>query len=88
MHYDYEDPGWSGVKFIGFSEDECYKFIDKNFEDYYSDEWKNEEMGKNWLKNELHLEVVDLKDCALSEDLAGFVNVYHEDKKAKKLIQE
>jgi len=91
MYYDYEDPGLSGVEFLGLSEDECYKFIDKNFEDYYSDEWNEEdegpfeaeEMGKDWLKNELHLEVVDLKDCALSEDLAGLVKVYHEDKKQK-----
>lgn len=93
MHYDYEDPDWSGVEFIGFSEDECYKFIDENFEDYYSDEWNEEEeglfeaeeMGKDWLKTELHLEVVDLKSCALSEDLARFVKVYHEDKKAEKI---
>ena len=93
MHYDYEDPDWSGVKFLGLSEDECYKFIDKNFENYYSDEWNEEEegpfeaeeMGKNWLKNELHLEIVDLKDCVLSEDLARLVKVYHEDKKAERI---
>lgn len=93
MHYDYEDPDFSGVEFLGLSEDECYKFIDKNFEDYYSDEWNEkeegpfeaEEMGKDWLKNELHLEVVDLKDCALSEDLASLVKVYHEDKEAERI---
>lgn len=76
MHYDYEDPDWSGVKFIGLSEDECYKFIDENFEDYYSGEWNEEEegpfetkeMGKDWLKTELHLEVVKLSN-QLSESL-------------------
>lgn len=93
MNYDYEDPDWSSVEFIGLSEDECYKFIDENFEDYYPGEWdeeedgkfKAEEMGKDWLKTELHLEVVDLKDCALSEDLERLVRVYHEDKKAEKI---
>lgn len=94
MYYDYEDPDCSGVEFLGLSEDECYKFIDKNFEDYYSDEWNDEEMGpfeaeemgKDWLKNELHLEIVDLaKDCTLSEDLAGLVKVYHEDKEAERI---
>jgi len=93
MYYDYEDPNLSGVEFLGFSEDECYKFIDENFEDYYSDKWNDEEMGpfeaeemgKDWLKNELHLEIVDLKDCALSEDLARLVKVYHEDKEAERI---
>ena len=75
MYYDYEDPDWSGVKFIDLSEDECYKFIDENFEDYYSGEWNEEEgpfeakeMGKDWLKTELHLEVVELSN-QLSEAL-------------------
>lgn len=82
MHYDYEDPDWSSIEFIGLSEDECYKFIDENFEDYYSDEWDEEdgpfeakEMGKDWLKVELHLEVMDLEkdDCSLSESLANLL---------------
>ena len=91
IHYDYEDPSRSGVEFIGLSEDECYKFIDENFEDYYSGKWNEgpfeaEEMGKDWIKNELHLEVVDLaKSCTLSEDLAGLVKVYHEDKEAERI---
>ena len=81
MHYDYEDPDWSGVKFIGLSEDECYKFIDENFEDYYSDEWDEEENGsfnakemeKNWLKTKLHLEVVEKNGCSLSESLVNLL---------------
>lgn len=75
MHYDYEDPDWSGVKFIGLSEDECYKYIDEFFEDYYPGEWNEEEgpfeakeMGRDWLKTELHLEVVALSN-QLSESL-------------------
>jgi hypothetical protein len=38
MNYDYEDPDWSSVEFIGLSKDECYDWIDENFEDYYEDE--------------------------------------------------
>lgn len=76
MHYDYEDPDWSSVRFVGLSEDECYGYIDAYFEDYYSDEWDEEEdgifeakeMGKDWIKTELHLEVVDLSN-QLSESL-------------------
>lgn len=93
MHYDYEDPDWSRVVFLGLSEDECHAFIDENFEDYYEGEWDEEEdgvfdakeMGKDWLKTELHLEVVDLKNCALSEDLAFLVRTYHEDKEAERI---
>lgn len=83
MNYDYEDPDWSSVEFLGLSEDECHKFIDENFEDYYQGEWDEKEdgvfnakeMGKYWLKTELHLEVVDLeKDgCSLSESLANLL---------------
>lgn len=79
MYYDYEDPDWSSVEFLGLSEDECYAFIDAHFEDYLAGEWNKEEdgdfkakeMGKDWLKVELHLEVIDLnkEDCALSESL-------------------
>ena len=68
---------------IGDFGDECYKFIDENFEDYYQDEWDEEEdgvfdakeMGKDWLKTELHLEVVDLEkdNCTLSESLANLL---------------
>lgn len=76
MHYDCEDLGWSSIEFIGLSEDECYKFIDENFENYYSDEWDEEDgpfeakgMGKDWLRVELHLEVIDLE----SESLANLL---------------
>lgn len=93
MHYDYEDTDWSRVVFLGLSGDDCYKFIDENFEDYYEGEWDEEdeplnskEVGKHWLKTELHLEVVNLgEDCTLSEDLAGLVKVYHEDKEAERI---
>lgn len=68
LHYDYEDTDWSSVEFIGLSENECYEFIDENFEDYYSEEWnkeengnfKSKEMGKDWLKTELNLEIIKL----------------------------
>lgn len=77
VHYDYEDPDWSNVEFIGLSDDECYKFIDENFEDYYWDEWDKEEfgefeskvMGKDFLKKELHLEIKELKESAISDSL-------------------
>ena len=77
IHYDYEDPDWSDVEFIGLSDDECYKFIDENFEDYYSDEWDEDEdgefeskkMGKDWIKSELHLEIKELDESAISDSL-------------------
>lgn len=77
MHYDYEDPDWSEVVFIGLSDDECYKFIDENFEDYYSDEWdededgefESKEMGKDWIKSELHLEIKELDEGIISDSL-------------------
>jgi len=77
IHYDYEDPDWSDVEFIGLSDDECYKFIDENFEDYYSDEWdededgefESKEMGKDWIKSELHLEIKELDESAISDSL-------------------
>lgn len=77
IHYDYEDPDWSDVEFIGLSDDECYKFIDENFEDYYSDEWdededgefESKEMGKDWIKSELYLEIKELDEGAISDSL-------------------
>lgn len=77
IHYDYEDPDWSDVEFIGLSDDGCYKFIDENFEDYYSDEWdededgefESKEMGKDWIKSELHLEIKELDESAISDSL-------------------
>lgn len=77
IHYDYEDPDWSDVKFIGLSDDECYKFIDENFDGYYSDEWdedeygefESKEMGKDWIKSELHLEIKELDESAISDSL-------------------
>lgn len=81
VHYDYEDPDWSDVEFIGLSDDECYKFIDENFEDYYSDEWDEDEdgefdskeMGKDWLKTELHLEIKELEESAISDSLKNLL---------------
>ena len=77
IHYDYEDPDWSDVDFIGLSDDECYKFIDENFEYYYEDEWdededvlfESKEMGKDWIKSELHLEIKELEEGAISDSL-------------------
>lgn len=77
MHYDYEDPDWSDIEFVGLSDDECYKFIDENFEDYYSDEWdedeegefESKEMGKDWIKSELHLEIKELDEGVISDSL-------------------
>jgi hypothetical protein len=76
MNYDYEDPDWSSVEFIGLSKDECYDWIDENFEDYYEDEWNEDEDGlfssrgdDNWLKSKLHLEIKELNEVAISDSL-------------------
>lgn len=82
MYYDCEDPDWSKADFLGLSEEECYKFIDENFQDYLEDEWDEEEngvfsakeMGKNWLKTELHLDIVPIQ--SMSEKLTSIVNLY------------
>lgn len=83
MHYDYEDPDWSDIMFIGLSEDECYEYIDAYFEDYYEDEWDEEEdgifkakeMGKDWLKAELHLEIKSGLEVTKSESFINLINV-------------
>ena len=69
MHYDYEDPDWSNVEFIGTSKDECYDWIDRNFQDFLDYEWDEAEDGvfssrqdDKWLKSELHLEIVELNN--------------------------
>ena len=69
MLYDYEDPDWSGVEFTGTSKDECYDWIDQNFQDFLDYEWDKDEDGvfssrqdDKWLKSELHLEIVELNN--------------------------
>ena len=69
MLYDYEDPDWSGVEFTGTSKDECYGWIDRNFQDFLDYEWDEDEDGvfssrqdDKWLKSELHLEIVELNN--------------------------
>ena len=69
MCYDYEDPDWSDVKFTGTSKDECYDWIDRNFQDFLDYEWDEAEDGvfssrqdDKWLKSELHLEIVELNN--------------------------
>lgn len=90
MHYDYEDPDWSTAGFLGLSEEECYKFIDENFQDYLEYEWDEEEdgpfnsreVGEDWLKTELRLEIVQID--SMSENLAKMVNLYIVDEDARK----
>lgn len=90
MHYDYEDPDWSKADFLGLSEEECYKFIDENFQDYLEYEWDEEddgpfnsrEVGEDWLKTELRLEIVQID--SMSENLAKMVNLYIVDEDARK----
>lgn len=69
MLYDYEDPDWSGVEFTGTSKDECYDWIDQNFQDFLDYEWDEDGDGvfssrqdDKWLKSELHLEIVELNN--------------------------
>ena len=69
MLYDYEDPDWSGVEFTGTSKDECYDWIDQNFQDFLDYEWDEAEdsvfssrQDDKWLKSELHLEIVELNN--------------------------
>ena len=69
MLYDYEDTDWSGVEFTGTSKDECYDWIDQNFQDFLDYEWDEDEDGvfssrqdDKWLKSELHLEIVELNN--------------------------
>lgn len=69
MLYDYEDPDWSDVEFTGTSKDECYDWIDRNFQDFLDYEWDEAEDGvfssrrdDKWLKSELHLEIVELNN--------------------------
>lgn len=69
MLYDYENPDWSGVEFTGTSKDECYDWIDLNFQDFLDYEWDEDEDGvfssrqdDKWLKSELHLEIVELNN--------------------------
>lgn len=76
MNYDYEDPDWSSAEFIGLSKDECYDWIDENFEDYYEDEWDEDDgafiakaLGDNWLKTKLHLEIKELEESIISDSL-------------------
>ena len=45
MLYDYEDPDWSDVEFTGTSKDECYDWIDRNFQDFLDYEWDEAEDG-------------------------------------------
>ena len=46
MHYDYEDADYSDVAFVGTSKDECYDWIDQNFQDFISYEWSGEFSSK------------------------------------------
>ena len=76
IHYDYEDPDWSDIEFIGTSKDECYDWIDENFDDYLDYEWDEDEDGvfssrgdDDWLKSELHLEIKELDESAISDSL-------------------
>ena len=69
MLYDYEDPDWSDAEFTGMSKDECYDWIDRNFQDFLDYEWDEDEDGvfssrgdDEWLKSELHLEIVELNN--------------------------
>ena len=69
MHYDYEDAEYSDVTFVGTSKDECYDWIDQNFQDFLDYEWDEAEDGvfssrqdDKWLKSELHLEIVELNN--------------------------
>ena len=69
MLYDYEDPDWSDVEFTGTSKYECYDWMDRNFQDFLDYEWDEDEDGvfssrgdDEWLKSELHLEIVELNN--------------------------
>ncbi len=75
MHYDYEDPDWSEVEFLGLSEEECLEYINKYFEDYLRYDWDEEEvfdaksLGENWIKEELRLEIKELDPTKISQSL-------------------
>lgn len=77
MHYDYEDPDWSDVEFIGLSKDECYDWIDDNYDEFLDYEWDEDDdgafiaraLGDNWLKTELHLEIKELEESTISDSL-------------------
>lgn len=76
-HIDFEDPAWSDVEFIGTTKDECYDWIDENFDSYLEYEWDEDEdglfvaktMGEDWIKTELHLEIKELEEDAISDSL-------------------
>ena len=75
-HTDFEDPAWSDVEFIGTTKDECYDWIDDNFDSYLEYEWDEDEDGvfssrgdDDWLKSELHLEIEELEEDAISDSL-------------------
>ena len=75
-HIDFEDPAWSDVEFIGTTKDECYDWIDDNFDSYLEYEWDEDEDGvfssrgdDDWLKSELHLEIKELEEDAISDSL-------------------
>ena len=61
MHYDYEDADYSDVTFVGTSKDECYDWIDQNFQDFISCEFSSKGNDK-WLKSNFQIEIVELDD--------------------------
>lgn len=82
MFYDYEDPDCSDVEFTGMSKDECYDWIDQNFQDFLDYEWDEDEDGvfssrqdDKWLKSELHLEIKELEEDAISDSLKELLKI-------------
>ena len=76
MHYDYEDADYSDIAFVGTSKDECYDWIDQNFQDFISYEWSGEFSSKGndkWLKSDFQLEIAELDN--FSETLQKLLSV-------------
>lgn len=80
MHYDFEDPDCSDIEFIGTTKDECYEYINSNFQDYLDYEWDDEQLdakkvGDEWLQNELHLEIKSGFNVIKSESFVNILNI-------------
>lgn len=82
MHYDFEDPDYSDIVFIGTTKDECYEYINHNFQDYLDYEWDDEDepldaknVGDEWLRLDLHLEIKSGFNVIKSESFINLIDV-------------
>ena len=82
MHYDFEDPDFSDIVFIGTTADECYEYINSYFQDYLDYEWDDEDepldakkVGDEWLRLNLHLEIRNGFNVTKSESFINLINV-------------